>query len=53
MVGAVSALRPRIVLYFTPTSGSWLNLAEVFWTKTADGILPHATGVKRTSITRH
>ena len=40
----MSALRPRIVLYFTPTSGSCLDLAEVFWTKTADDILPHATG---------
>jgi transposase len=83
---------PRITLHFTPTSGSWLNLVEVFfsiitrqairrgtfssvrelvdaisrfidgwndrchpftWTKTADDILPHATGGQRTSITRH
>ena len=82
----------RITLHFTPTSGSWLNLVEVFfsiitrqairrgtfrsvreltdaisgfidgwndrcqpftWTKTADEILPHATGGQRTSITRH
>jgi transposase len=86
------ARNPRIVLHFTPTSGSWLNLVEVFfsiitrqairrgtfrsvrelveaisrfidgwndrcqpftWTKTADDILPHATGGQRTSITRH
>jgi transposase len=82
----------RITLHFTPTSGSWLNLVEIFfgiitrqairrgtfrsvrdltdairrfidgwnercqpfaWTKTADQILPHATGGQRTSITRH
>jgi transposase len=86
------ARNPRITLHFTPTSGSWLNLVEVFfsiisrqairrgtfrsvqelidaisgfidgwndrcrpfsWTKTADEILPHATGGQRTSITRH
>jgi transposase len=83
---------PRVRLHFTPTSGSWLNLVEIFfgiitrqairrgsfgsvrdltdairrfidgwnercqpfaWTKTADEILPHATGGQRTSITRH
>jgi transposase len=83
---------PRIMLHFTPTSGSWLNMVEIFfgiitrqairrgsftsvpdlteairrfidrwnercqpftWTKTADQILPHATGGQRTSITRH
>jgi transposase len=82
----------RITLHFTPTSGSWLNMVEIFfgiitrqairrgtftsvadliaaiesfidgwneccepfvWTKTADQILPHATGGQRTSITRH
>ena len=91
-VQAWLARNPRIVLHFTPTSGSWLNLVEVFfsiitrqairrgtfrsvpelidaisgfidgwndrcqpftWTKTADEILPHATGGQRTSITRH
>jgi transposase len=91
-VQAWLARNPRIVLHFTPTSGSWLNLVEVFfsiitrqairrgtfrsvrelaeaisafingwndrcqpftWTKTADDILPHATGGQRTSITRH
>jgi transposase len=83
---------PRITLHFTPTSGSWLNMVEIFfsiitrqairrgtftsvpdliaaietfidgwnercepftWTKTADQIIPHATGGQRTSITRH
>jgi transposase len=83
---------PRITMHFTPTSGSWLNMVEIFfgiitrqairrgtftsvpdligairtfidgwndrcqpfaWTKTADQILPHATGGQRTSITRH
>ena len=83
---------PRITLHFTPTSGSWLNMVEIFfsiitrqairrgtftsvpdligairafidgwndrcrpfaWTKTAEQILPHATGGQRTSITRH
>jgi transposase len=91
-VQAWLARNPRIVLHFTPTSGSWLNLVEVFfsiitrqaihrgtfrsvrelveaisafingwndrcqpftWTKTADEILPHATGGQRTSIPRH
>ena len=86
------ARNPRITLHFTPTSGSWLNLVEIFfgiitrqairrgsftsvkdliaairifidgwndrcepftWTKTADEILPHATGGQRTSFTRH
>jgi transposase len=83
---------PRITLHFTPTSGSWLNMVEIFfgiitrqairrgsftsvndliaairtfidgwndrcepftWTKTADEILPHATGGQRTSFTHH
>jgi transposase len=91
-VTAWLARNPRIRLHFTPTSGSWLNLVEIFfgiitrqairrgsftsvrdltdairrfidgwnercqpftWTKTADEILPHATGGQRTSITRH
>ena len=91
-VRAWLARNPRITLHFTPTSGSWLNLVEIFfsiitrqairrgtfrsvpelidaisgfidgwndrcqpftWTKTADEILPHATGGQRTSITRH
>jgi transposase len=91
-VTAWLARTPRIMLHFTPTSGSWLNLVEIFfgiitrqairrgsfdsvrdltdairrfidgwnercqpfaWTKTADEILPHATGGQRTSITRH
>jgi len=91
-VNAWLARNPRITLHFTPTSGSWLNLVEIFfgiitrqairrgthtsvpdliaairrfidgwndrcqpfiWTKTADQILPHATGGQRTSITRH
>jgi transposase len=91
-VRAWLARNPRITLHFTPTSGSWLNLVEIFfsiitrqairrgtftsvadliaairgfidgwndrcepfvWTKTADQILPHATGGQRTSITRH
>jgi hypothetical protein len=82
----------RVTLHFTPTSGSWLNMVEIFfgiitrqairrgtftsvkdliaaieifidgwnercepfiWTKTADQILPHATGGKRSSIARH
>jgi transposase len=86
------ARNKRVTLHFTPTSGSWLNLVQVFfsiisrlaihrgsfgsvpdliaairrfidgwndrcqpftWTKTADEILPHATGGQRTSITRH
>ncbi len=25
------AKNPRITLYFTPTSGSWLNLVEIFF----------------------
>jgi transposase len=91
-VQAWLARNKRVSLHFTPTSGSWLNLVEVFfsiitrqaihrgsfasvpdliaairrfidgwndrcqpftWTKTADEILPHATGGQRTSITRH
>jgi transposase len=91
-VKAWLARNPRITLHFTPTSGSWLNMVEIFfgiitrqairrgtftsvpdligairtfidgwndrcqpfaWTKTADQILPHATGGQRTSITRH
>jgi transposase len=91
-VSAWLARNPRIMLHFTPTSGSWLNMVEIFfsiitrqairrgsfasvrdltdairrfidgwnercqpftWTKTADQILPHATGGQRTSITRH
>jgi transposase len=82
----------RVTLHFTPTSGSWLNMVEIFfsiitrqtirrgtytsvkdliaaieifidgwnercepftWTKTADQILPHATGGQRSSIARH
>jgi transposase len=82
-VNAWLARNPRITLHFTPTSGSWLNMVEIFfgiitrqairrgtftsvpdligairtftdgwndrcqpfaWTKTADQILPHATG---------
>jgi hypothetical protein len=30
-VKAWSARNPRITLYVTPTSGSWLNLVEVFF----------------------
>ena len=30
-VRAWLAKHPRIILHFTPTSGSWLNLAEVFF----------------------
>jgi transposase len=91
-VKAWLARNPRITLHVTPTSGSWLNMVEIFfgiitrqairrgtftsvpdltgairtfidgwndrcqpfvWTKTADQILPHATGGQRTSITRH
>ena len=91
-VTAWLAKHPRVHLHFTPTSCSWLNLVECFfsiitrqairrgtftsvkdliaairtfidgwndrcqpftWTKTADEILPHATGGQRTSITRH
>jgi transposase len=91
-VRAWLARNKRVTLHFTPTSGSWLNLVQVFfsiisrlaihrgsfgsvpdliaairrfidgwndrcqpftWTKTADEILPHATGGQRTSITRH
>jgi transposase len=91
-VTAWLARNPRITLHFTPTSGSWLNMVEIFfgiitrqairrgsftsvrdltdairafidgwnercqpftWTKTADEILPHATGGQRISITRH
>ncbi len=79
-------------MHYTPTSGSWLNMVEIFfgiitrqairrgtftsvkdpinaietfidgwndrcepfvWTKTADQIIPRATGGQRTSITRH
>jgi transposase len=86
------ARHKRITLHFTPTSGSWLNMVEIFfsiitrqairrgtftsvpdlitaieafidgwnercepfiWTKTADQIIPSATGGQRTSITRH
>jgi transposase len=91
-VRAWLARNPRITLHFTPTSGSWLNMVEIFfgiitrqairrgsftsvrdltdairafidgwnercqpfiWTKTADQILPHATGGQRSSIARH
>jgi hypothetical protein len=30
-VRAWLARNPRITLHFTPTSGSWLNLVEVFF----------------------
>jgi transposase len=91
-VNAWLARNPRITMHFTPTSGSWMNMVEIFfgiitrqairrgvfssvtelhtainrfidawnenchpftWTKTADEILPHATGGQRTSFTRH
>jgi len=91
-VRAWLAKNPRITLHFTPTSGSWLNMVEIFfgiitrqairrgsftsvkdlitaietyidgwnercqpftWTKTADEIIPKATGGQRTSFTRH
>ncbi|SDP29957.1 Transposase [Nakamurella panacisegetis] len=91
-VNAWLAKNPRVTLHFTPTSGSWMNMVEIFfgiitrqairrgvfhsvtelqaaitrfidawnenchpftWTKTADEILPHATGGQRTSFTRH
>jgi transposase len=91
-VQAWLAKNPRITLHFTPTSGSWLNMVEIFfgiitrqairrgtftsvkdltsairrfidgwndrcqpfaWTKTADEIIPKATGSQRTSFTRH
>jgi hypothetical protein len=91
-VQAWPARNPRITMHFTPTSGSWLNMAEIFfsvitrqairrgsyrsvkdliaaigtfidawnercqpftWTKTADEIIPKATGGQRTSFTRH
>jgi hypothetical protein len=51
-VNAWLARNLRITLHFTPTSGSWLNMVEI-WTKTADQILPHAASGQRTSITRH
>ena len=83
---------PRITMHFTPTSGSWLNMVEIFfaiitrqairrgtftsvkdltsvirrfidgwndrcqpftWIKTADEIIPKATGGQRKSFTRH
>jgi transposase len=91
-VQAWLARHPRITMHFTPTSGSWLNMVEIFfgiitrqairrgtftsvkdliaaietftdgwnercqpftWTKTADDIIPKATGGQRTSFTRH
>ena len=91
-VQAWLAKNPRITLHFTPTSGSWLNMVEIFfsiitrqairrgtftsvkdltsairrfidgwndrcqpfaWTKTADEIIPKATGGQRKSFTRH
>jgi transposase len=91
-VQAWLARNPRITMHFTPTSGSWLNMVEIFfsiitrqairrgtyrsvkdliaaistfidgwnercqpftWTKTADEIIPKATGGQRTSFTRH
>jgi transposase len=91
-VRAWLAKNPRITLHFTPTSGSWLNMVEIFfgiitrqairrgtftsvkdlttairrfidgwndrcqpftWTKTADQIIPKATGGQRKSFTRH
>jgi transposase len=91
-VQAWLARNPRITMHFTPTSGSWLNMAGIFfgiitrqairrgtftsvkdltnairrfidgwndrcepfaWTKTADEIIPKATGSQRTSFTRH
>ena len=30
-IGAWLTKNPRIALHFTPTSGSWLNLVEVFF----------------------
>lgn len=86
------ARKKRVTLHFTPTSGSWLNMVEIFfgiitrqairrgtftsvkdliaaieifidgwnercqpfiWTKTADQILPHATGGQRSSACGH
>jgi transposase len=91
-VQAWLAKNPRITMHFTPTSGSWLNMIEIFfgiitrqairrgtftsvkdltsairrfidswndrcqpfaWTKTADEIIPKATGGQRSSFTRH
>jgi transposase len=91
-VQAWLAKNRRITMHFTPTSGSWLNMVEIFfgiitrqairrgsstsvkdlitaiqiytdawnercqpftWTKTADEIIPKATGGQRTSFTRH
>jgi transposase len=91
-VQAWLARNRRITMHFTPTSGSWLNMVEIFfgiitrqairrgsftsvkdlitaietyidswnqrcqpftWTKTADDIIPKATGGQRTSFTRH
>jgi transposase len=91
-VQAWLAKNPRITMHFTPTSGSWLNMVEIFfaiitrqairrgtftsvkdltsairrfidgwndrcqpfaWTKTADEIIPKATGGQRKSFTRH
>ena len=91
-VQAWLAKNPRITLHFTPTSGSWLNMVEIFfgiitrqairrgtftsvkdltsvirrfidgwndrcqpftWIKTADEIIPKATGGQRKSFTRH
>jgi transposase len=91
-VQAWLAKNPRITMHFTPTSGSWLNMVEIFfgiitrqairrgtftsvndlttairrfidgwnercqpftWTKTANEIIPKATGGQRTSFTRH
>jgi transposase len=91
-VQAWLARNRRITMHFTPTSGSWLNMVEIFfgiitrqtirrgtftsvkdliaaietfidawnercqpftWTKTAEDIIPSATGGQRTSFTRH
>jgi transposase len=91
-VQAWLAKNPRITMHFTPTSGSWLNMVEIFfgiitrqairrgtftsvkdltsvirrfidgwndrcqpftWIKTADEIIPKATGGQRKSFTRH
>ena len=37
-VNAWLARNPRITLHFTPTSGSWLNMVEIFWIITRQAI---------------
>jgi hypothetical protein len=45
---------PDLIAAIRTFIDAWNDRCQPFiWTKTADQILPHATGGQRTSITRH